>query len=177
MNGRSVSTRTTTRPRTLSRSIGTVGLPKAILLPSLLLGTLIFISESIPTRLDVAYDRLNHVRLPIGYWAFDVGSGEPYIQGQQAYLKKAVQWAGQHGLKLIIDLHGAPGSQNGYMSLGHFFKILADHCITVSIILDIMWRLQLGIRTRLTSSALTILSRPSLPCLLGKRTLSLLSPH
>ncbi|KIM70272.1 glycoside hydrolase family 5 protein [Scleroderma citrinum Foug A] len=61
---------------------------------------------------------LNHVRLPIGYWAFDVGPGEPYIQGQQAYLQKAVQWAGQYGLKLIIDLHGAPGSQNGYDNSG-----------------------------------------------------------
>jgi glucan 1,3-beta-glucosidase len=60
--------------------------------------------------------RLNHVRLPIGYWAFDVSEGEPYIQGQLSYLQKAVTWAGNHGLKLIVDLHGAPGSQNGYVS-------------------------------------------------------------
>lgn len=57
--------------------------------------------------------RLNHVRIPIGYWAFEVGSGEPYIQGQLPYLQKAVGWARNHGLKVIIDLHGAPGSQNG----------------------------------------------------------------
>ena len=56
---------------------------------------------------------LNHVRLPIGYWAFDVSEGEPYIQGQLPYLQKAVTWAGNHGLKLIVDLHGAPESQNG----------------------------------------------------------------
>jgi glucan 1,3-beta-glucosidase len=49
---------------------------------------------------------LNHVRLPIGYWAFDVGPGEPYIQGQLPYLHKAVEWAQNHGLKIIIDLHG-----------------------------------------------------------------------
>lgn len=59
--------------------------------------------------------RLNHVRIPIGFWAFDVSGGEPYIQGQVPYLQKAVQWAGNHGIKVIVDLHGAPGSQNGYV--------------------------------------------------------------
>ena len=58
---------------------------------------------------------LNHVRLPIGYWAWEVGPGEPYIQGQLPYLRKAVTWARKHYLKLIIDLHGVPGSQNGYV--------------------------------------------------------------
>lgn len=42
-----------------------------------------------------------------------MGPGEPYIQGQLPYLQNAVTWAGNHGLKLIVDLHGAPGSQNG----------------------------------------------------------------
>ena len=50
--------------------------------------------------------RLNHVRLPIGYWAFDVSGGEPYIQGQLPYLTKAVSWAQTYGLKVIVDLHG-----------------------------------------------------------------------
>jgi len=54
------------------------------------------------------------VRIPIGYWAYEVASGEPYIQGQHEYLLKAVGWAGKHGLMVIIDLHGVPGSQNGY---------------------------------------------------------------
>jgi glucan 1,3-beta-glucosidase len=60
--------------------------------------------------------RLNHVRLPIGYWAFDVGPDEPFISGQIPYMEKAVTWAKNHGLKLILDLHGAPGSQNGRVS-------------------------------------------------------------
>jgi glucan 1,3-beta-glucosidase len=58
--------------------------------------------------------RLNHVRIPIGYWAYDVGPGEPYITGQHNYLLKAIGWAATYNLKVIIDLHGAPGSQNGY---------------------------------------------------------------
>jgi glucan 1,3-beta-glucosidase len=58
--------------------------------------------------------RLNHVRIPIGHWAFDVAEGEPYIQGQVPYLQNAVVWARKYGLKVAIDLHGAPGSQNGF---------------------------------------------------------------
>ena len=50
--------------------------------------------------------RLNHVRVPIGYWAFDVSGGEPFIQGQLPYLDNAVKWAQSNQLKLIIDLHG-----------------------------------------------------------------------
>jgi len=67
----------------------------------------------------IAAAGLNHVRVPIGYWAFEVGPGEPYIQGQLPYLQNAVTWAGQNGLKVIVDLHGAPGSQNGYDNSGH----------------------------------------------------------
>ena len=58
--------------------------------------------------------RLNHVRIPIGYWAYEVVPGEPFIQGQHDYLLKAIGWAAKYNLKVIIDLHGAPGSQNGH---------------------------------------------------------------
>lgn len=49
---------------------------------------------------------LNHVRVPIGYWAFETAAGEPYIPGQLPYLHKAVAWAQKYGLKVIVDLHG-----------------------------------------------------------------------
>jgi glucan 1,3-beta-glucosidase len=62
---------------------------------------------------------LNHVRIPIGYWAYDISAGEPYHQGQVQYLDNAIGWARNHGLKVLIDLHGAPGSQNGYDNSGH----------------------------------------------------------
>ncbi|KDQ12586.1 glycoside hydrolase family 5 protein [Botryobasidium botryosum FD-172 SS1] len=67
---------------------------------------------------DIAAAGLNHVRLPIGFWAFDVSGGEPYIQGQKDYLFKAVQWAAKYGIKVWVDLHGAPGSQNGFDNSG-----------------------------------------------------------
>ncbi|KAG2156585.1 glycoside hydrolase family 5 protein [Suillus bovinus] len=66
----------------------------------------------------IAAAGLNHVRLPVGYWAFAVGAGEPYITGQLEYVDKAITWASNHNLKLIIDLHGAPGSQNGFDNSG-----------------------------------------------------------
>ncbi|KZT59079.1 glycoside hydrolase family 5 protein [Calocera cornea HHB12733] len=66
----------------------------------------------------IAAAGLNHVRIPIGFWAFDNG-GTPYIKDQQySYLKKAVQWASNSGIAVWIDLHGVPGSQNGYDNSG-----------------------------------------------------------
>ncbi|KAG6877963.1 hypothetical protein C0992_008910 [Termitomyces sp. T32_za158] len=62
---------------------------------------------------------LNHVRIPVGYWAFEKLEQEQYIQGQFLYLNKSIGWAEKHNLKVIIDLHGAPGSQNGYDHSGH----------------------------------------------------------
>lgn len=61
---------------------------------------------------------LNFVRIPIGHWAFRVKDGEPYVQGQQQYLNQALQWARKYGLKAWIDLHTAPGSQNGFDNSG-----------------------------------------------------------
>lgn len=60
----------------------------------------------------VAAAGLNHVRLSIGYWAFDVSGGEPYVTGiQYPYLLKAIGWAKEAGLKVMVDLHSAPGGQ------------------------------------------------------------------
>ncbi|KAA8904188.1 glycoside hydrolase superfamily [Sphaerosporella brunnea] len=61
---------------------------------------------------------MNHVRIPIGYWAVDPLDNDPYVQGQIPILDKAIKWAGAAGLKVWIDLHGAPGSQNGFDNSG-----------------------------------------------------------
>ncbi|KAF8335342.1 glycoside hydrolase family 5 protein, partial [Cantharellus anzutake] len=66
----------------------------------------------------IAAAGLNHVRIPIGYWAFDTSGGEPFISGQYPYLLKAVGWARNQGLFVIIDVHGLPGSQNGFDNSG-----------------------------------------------------------
>lgn len=49
---------------------------------------------------------LNHVRIPIGYWAVAPIDGDPYVQGQLPVLDQAIGWARSAGLKVMIDLHG-----------------------------------------------------------------------
>jgi glucan 1,3-beta-glucosidase len=53
---------------------------------------------------------INAVRIPIGYWIFD-GDG-PYTPAIK-YLDWAVEMASKYQLKVLIDLHGLKGSQNG----------------------------------------------------------------
>ncbi|KAN0066276.1 hypothetical protein ACQY0O_000370 [Thecaphora frezii] len=68
---------------------------------------------------QIAAAGLNHVRIPIGYWAFDTSRNEPYVRSNQFYhLTQAVRWARKYGIKVLIDLHGAPMSQNGYDNSG-----------------------------------------------------------
>ncbi|KAK9470621.1 glycoside hydrolase superfamily [Dipodascopsis tothii] len=61
---------------------------------------------------------INTLRIPIGYWAIDNNSSEPYVAGAMDYLDQAIVWARNADLKVWIDLHGAPGSQNGFENSG-----------------------------------------------------------
>ena len=66
----------------------------------------------------IASAGFNTVRIPIGYWAFQKFDNDSYVQGAAPYLDNAINWARQTGLKVWIDLHGAPGSQNGFDNSG-----------------------------------------------------------
>ena len=55
---------------------------------------------------EIASVGLNHVRIPVGYWALAPRDKDPYVQGQIPYLDKAVQWARNAGLKVMLDIHG-----------------------------------------------------------------------
>lgn len=55
------------------------------------------------------------VRIPVGYWLFEPTDGfEPCAE----YLDKALGWANNYGIRVLIDLHAARGSQNGFDSSG-----------------------------------------------------------
>lgn len=57
---------------------------------------------------------INTVRIPVGWWiAFDPDPPAPFIAGSLEALDNAFSWAQAFGIKCIIDLHAAPGSQNG----------------------------------------------------------------
>ena len=70
--------------------------------------------DSYITREDFAFiaqHGLNLVRIPVPYFIF--GDRPPY-PGCVEYLDRAFDWAEECGLKILIDLHTCPGSQNGY---------------------------------------------------------------
>ncbi|KAK9713092.1 hypothetical protein RND81_06G002300 [Saponaria officinalis] len=57
---------------------------------------------------------INTVRIPVGWWiAFDPDPPAPFIGGTLAALDNAFSWSQAYNIKCIIDLHAAPGSQNG----------------------------------------------------------------
>ncbi|XP_021897444.1 probable glucan 1,3-beta-glucosidase A, partial [Carica papaya] len=57
---------------------------------------------------------INAVRIPVGWWiAFDPNPPAPFVGGALEALDNAFSWAQDYNIKCIIDLHAAPGSQNG----------------------------------------------------------------
>ena len=70
------------------------------------------------------YDRkINKLRTnEISDWAFRKLDNDPFIRGAAEYLDDAIEWAGDIGLQVIVDLHGAPGSQNGFDNSGQATK-------------------------------------------------------
>lgn len=61
----------------------------------------------------------NHVRIPTGHWAVQVVPEEPYVAFESwQYLLKGIQWARKYGLRVMVELHTAPGSQNGWNHSG-----------------------------------------------------------
>ena len=54
---------------------------------------------------------LNSVRLPVGYWALE--APKPFVENAR-FIDFALDQCQHNGLKLLLDLHGAPGSQNGW---------------------------------------------------------------
>ncbi|KAK8580308.1 hypothetical protein V6N12_070588 [Hibiscus sabdariffa] len=67
----------------------------------------------------ISQNGLNAVRIPVGWWiASDPTPPPPFVGGSLASLDNAFLWAEKYGLKVIIDLHAAPGSQNGWEHSG-----------------------------------------------------------
>lgn len=62
---------------------------------------------------------MDHVRFPFGYWIVQIYDGDPYIaQVSWRYLLRGIEYCRQNGLRVNLDLHGAPGSQNGWNHSG-----------------------------------------------------------
>ncbi|KAJ7624666.1 glycoside hydrolase family 5 protein [Roridomyces roridus] len=90
---------------------------------------------------QIAGAGLNWVRVPIPFWAIstwsDVGVApdgtggattttvaEPFLEGVVwKYIIRMLGWARKYGLRVNLDLHTIPGSQNGYNHSGKFGQV------------------------------------------------------
>ncbi|KAK2984209.1 hypothetical protein RJ640_006668 [Escallonia rubra] len=62
---------------------------------------------------------INAVRIPVGWWIkYDPTPPKPFVGGSLKALDNAFRWAENHNIKVIVDLHAAPGSQNGFHHSG-----------------------------------------------------------
>lgn len=72
-----------------------------------------YMKQSFEDIRDAGFD---HVRIPFPYWVIEnVNPNDPYVEKiGWRYLLRAIEWARELGLRVNIDLHTAPGSQNGW---------------------------------------------------------------
>ncbi|KAF3789174.1 putative glucan 1-3-beta-glucosidase A [Nymphaea thermarum] len=61
----------------------------------------------------IAKNGLNSVRIPVGWWTAKDPTPAPFVAGSLDVLDRAFSWAEKYGLKVILDLHAPPYSQNG----------------------------------------------------------------
>jgi glucan 1,3-beta-glucosidase len=90
---------------------------------------------------------INAVRIPLGHWIFGPNYPyhrtygdyqHPFVEGGIDILDQAFQWAEDLGLAIILDLHAAPGCQNGFDNGGikdvcewHTDETYIDHSLWV----------------------------------------------
>ena len=106
-------------------------------------GTLLIWKQTEKDFAEIAAAGLNYVRIPIGYWAIETWEGEPFlakaswkcvISGKNGvygglfivtlrYFLKAIRWARKYGLRINLDLHAVPGSQNGWNHSGKMGEV------------------------------------------------------
>lgn len=68
---------------------------------------------------DIQDAGFDHVRIPFSYWAVTTYAGDPYVPKiSWRYLLRGIEYARQHGLRVNLDLHAVPGSQNGWNHSG-----------------------------------------------------------
>jgi len=82
--------------------------------------------EGFITRKDFAWLAgvgINAVRIPVGHWIFGPpypyhakygADPHPFVDGGIDVLDRALAWAAEFGLRVTLDLHAAPGCQNGF---------------------------------------------------------------
>ncbi|KIJ11889.1 glucan 1,3-beta-glucosidase [Paxillus involutus ATCC 200175] len=73
---------------------------------------------------EIAGAGLNWIRLPIPFWAIEKWDFEPFLEKVcWPYIIRVLQWARKYGIRVNLDLHTIPGSQNGYNHSGKLGSI------------------------------------------------------
>jgi len=90
----------------------------------------------------LAGNGINAVRIPIGYWI--IKDDKPYESGIK-YLDWAVETAKKYNIFVLIDLHGAKGSQNGHDHSGkvgpsEWFKYSEYRKQTINVLEELVLR-------------------------------------
>lgn len=68
---------------------------------------------------QIAEAGLDHVRIQYSYWAVTTYEGDPYVEHTSwRYLLRAIEYCRKYGLRVNLDFHGIPGSQNGWNHSG-----------------------------------------------------------
>ncbi|KAI9712837.1 MAG: hypothetical protein M1820_001459 [Bogoriella megaspora] len=76
-----------------------------------------FVNEQ--TFSDIQAAGFDHVRIPFSYWALTTYDGDPYVsQISWRYLLRGIEYCRKYGLRVNLDVHGLPGSQNGWNHSG-----------------------------------------------------------
>jgi len=64
---------------------------------------------------------VTHMRVPMSFWMRgNIIPGEPWIPGAWPYFVRMCRWAKEYNLQVWADLHGAPGSENGFDNSGRY---------------------------------------------------------
>jgi glucan 1,3-beta-glucosidase len=120
--------------------------------------------DSYITDRDFAYlarRGINLVRIPVPFFIF--GDYEPYL-GCIEYLDKAFRWAERYKLKILIDLHTVPDSQNGFDN-GGICGVCKWHRNPehVAFALDVLEQLTIRYRNRESLWGIEVLNEPISP--------------
>jgi glucan 1,3-beta-glucosidase len=110
------------------------------------------------------------VRIPFGHWVagppypFHPSYGaarHPFVEGGLDVLDAALGWAREAGLRVVLDLHAAPGCQNGFDNGGikdvcdwHTRAEYVDHCV------ELLGRIAARYRAEPALHAIEVLNEP-----------------
>jgi glucan 1,3-beta-glucosidase len=113
---------------------------------------------------------INAVRIPLGHWIFGPpyprhakygGVAHPFVEGGIEVLDRALGWAAELGLRVVLDLHAAPGCQNGFDNGGikdvcewHTREEYLAHSV------EVLGRLAARYRTSASLHAIEVLNEP-----------------